>query len=267
MPNSHEPSQAEYQPTPYEDATFEVIGELVRHEDFIPLEVEVLPGNASVVDPMFQDYGGRASASADSRWHLPEHAAYRGPGPTGRGSDNLLPENAVAMTPEQIEQIRKEAFEDGRQQGALETVEHQNARLGEIEQRIMSIISDVNAQESEHINAIARDAAALAMSLSERIIGHTVEINPDYIVPIVQQALSLTGGARVRKIRVSPQDLEFIEVIGVGRRLKEYDGTWKFEADESIRMGCVVETSAGEVDFKLDEAWQRVRDDILKVIR
>jgi len=54
--------------------------------------------------------------------------------------------------------------------------------------------------------------------------------------------------------------------MGIARMLKEYDGTWLFEADEGIKSGCVVETSAGVVDFQLDQAWERVAGNVVRVI-
>ena len=38
---------------------------------------------------------------------------------------------------------------------------------------------------------------------------------------------------------------------------------WTFEPDESIHIGCVVVTAAGEVDFNLDKAWERIRKQAL----
>jgi flagellar biosynthesis/type III secretory pathway protein FliH len=49
--------------------------------------------------------------------------------------------------------------------------------------------------------------------------------------------------------------------------MKEYDGSWSFVQDETIRAGCVVETSSGEVDFRLDQAWERIKDNVVKVLR
>ena len=64
-PNPVGSSQSDYQPTPYEDASFAVVGEHVSNENFVPMEVEVLRVDAAIIDPMFQDYGGRADGTRE----------------------------------------------------------------------------------------------------------------------------------------------------------------------------------------------------------
>jgi flagellar biosynthesis/type III secretory pathway protein FliH len=117
---------------------------------------------------------------------------------------------------------------------------------------------------NQELQALEASAVKLAVEIGEKIVGHAVEINPEYITNIVRQALGKAGGAAIKTVRVSPQDLEFIQVVGVAKQLKEFDGTWAFEADDTIRAGCVVSTSAGEVDFQIDKAWERMRDAVLK---
>ena len=35
------------------------------------------------------------------------------------------------------------------------------------------------------------------------------------------------------------------------------------EADESIHMGCILVTSAGEVDYDLEKGWERIRSQVV----
>ena len=114
---------------------------------------------------------------------------------------------------------------------------------------------------------IERHAVELAVDMARNIIEGAVEINPEYIIPIIREAIQMAGGATIERVRVSPEDMEFIEVIGVAKRLKEHDGSWNFEADPEIKSGCVVDTSAGQVDYQLDQAWARARDEVLKLTR
>src|SRR5690606_16120529 len=117
------------------------------------------------------------------------------------------------------------------------------------------VLKDLARQIEERITQTEKDAVALALEISKKIIDTTVEVNPEYLVHIVREALGQAGAAAIRKIRVSPQDYEFIEVVGL-RRQFESEGSWDFEADETIRSGCIVETSGGEIDFQLDRAWE-----------
>ncbi|MCB0339351.1 MAG: hypothetical protein KDD53_07090, partial [Bdellovibrionales bacterium] len=134
------------------------------------------------------------------------------------------------------------------------------------EARISEVFEDLSKQLSEKLAVIEQQAVQLAIEVSRKIVDTTVEIQPEYLIEVIREGLKHTGAATISKIRVSPQDMEFINVIGISKQFKEHDGSWSFEADDSIRSGCVIETSAGEIDYRLDEAWKRVQDSVLKVI-
>ena len=36
-------------------------------------------------------------------------------------------------------------------------------------------------------------------------------------------------------------------------KFQEFDGSWNFEADETIKAGCVLESSAGLIDLQIDK--------------
>ena len=165
---------------------------------------------------------------------------------------------------EEIEAIKAEAFAAGQVQAIQDLSEQRLGELKQVEERMLQVFQDISQQINQELEEISSSAIKLALNISQKIVEHAVEINPEYITAIVREALGKAGGAAIRTVLVSPQDLEFIEVVGVAKQLKEFDGSWKFEADQSIRAGCIVNTSAGTVDFQIDKAWERVRDAILK---
>ena len=89
-------------------------------------------------------------------------------------------------------------------------------------------------------------------------------INPEYITQIVKEAVRSVGGASILRVRVSPEDMEFIKVVGLSEQLGELAKGWAFEADATIKSGCIVDSSAGEADFQLDRAWERIRAGVIK---
>ncbi len=255
-------TQKDFVETPYEDATWEVVGEIKDSGEFEPMEIEALGTDGKqITDPMFADYGGFPTAIAGKRWHLPEHLSVA---KKDREAEAQEEPGKIALTEAEVEALKAEAFASGRSQGFSEAEKANAARVAQAEARVGNLINDLAAQLKEHMIGAERSAIDLSLAISKKIVDGAVEINPEYIVPVVNQALSLAGGASIRKVRVSPEDMEFIQVIGVGKHLKSFDGSWQFEKDDSIRSGCVVETSAGEVDFQLDAAWERIKDNVLK---
>lgn len=257
-------SQASYEETPYADSTWEIVGKPPEPEHFEPMGVPVLAHDEVLVDPMFADYGGRIGTEAAQRWHLPEHLAVV---TEQEGEAEKEGPAKVALLPEEIERLKAEAYEAGRSAAAEELSQAHAADLKDVQTRLQSFTQDLAQQIQTKIQETEREAVKLSLAVAEKIIGTTVEVNPEYIVPIIEKALSLAGTAIVKRVRVSPQDLEFIQVEGIAPKLPGSEETWEFVADESIRSGCIVESSAGQIDFRLDESWARVRDQVVRVIR
>ncbi|MCB0318953.1 MAG: hypothetical protein KDD56_09365 [Bdellovibrionales bacterium] len=255
-------TQSGYQETPYSDASWEVIGEPPGDEVFLPMEIEKLDADAQMVDPMFADFGGMTDSESVLRWHLPE-----GQGIKLQQEEEEEEDNRISLTPEEIEEIKKQAFAEGHQ-SAMENEVIKNAeRMTTIEQNLTALIDDLNKQILEHQKFIQVNSIEFSLAVARKILDTTVEINPEYITQIIEEALSQSGTSAVRKIRVSPEDLEFISLIGLEKRIKEFDGSWIFEADQSIKSGCVLESTAGVIDYQLDKAWERIKDTVMKVIR
>jgi len=215
---------------------------------------------------MFADYGGIAKDGSTKRWHLPEHLSWQGPQAIA-AKEAVVEPGKISLLEEELAAKLAAAEENGRNKALIEATEKQTQRMAEIEARMQNVLQDMVNQLNEELLQVEKSAVDLAIEISKKIVNYAVEINPEYLLELVRQALKQVGGATVRKIRISPQDSEFIEIIGVARFLKEFDGSWQFESDDSIKTGCVVETSAGEIDYQLDAAWERVKDEILKVTR
>ncbi len=259
-------SQEDFRETPYEDASWEVVGEVLENQDFIPMEVEVYSNEGLVFDPMFANYGGIPAAESVVRWHLPGEMAYQF-GASQKQEEQELAIEKIQLTEEELAAIKNEAFEQGKLEGMTQAVETRNEKLQAIESSILGVTQDMQVQMSEIVGKVSEQAVQLALVISKKLLDTAVEVNPEYIIEIVNQALSLAGTASIQKVRVSPQDMEFIEVVGVRKHIQGYDQSWDFEADSTIRSGCIVDTSAGEIDYNLDLAWQRIQEKVMKVLR
>lgn len=258
-------NQESYRPTQYQDSTYEIVGEELESEDFEPLELAVVDGQLFSIDPMFADYGGVPEGNV-KRWHLPEGKAFVPPNANSSAAEPELEENSIKMSKDELERIKIEVAEATRKEALLEAEKEREKSQHAQMESFKTIISDMLTQYKELLEQFEKQSVELCMLVAKRIINHAVEINPDYITEIIRAALDQAGMSAIKKIKVSPQDLEFIEVLKVSDQFKEFDGSWQFEADETVNAGCIVETSAGEIDFDLDAAWERVKNEVLKVV-
>ena len=138
-------------------------------------------------------------------------------------------------------------------------------KIKAVEERYRTVIDDMGSQIQQEVEAVERRAVEFALQVARKLVGTIVEINPEYILQVIKDAVKLTGGATIKAIRVSPQDLEFIKMLSPERQFKEFDGSWSFQADDTIRAGCVVENSSGEIEFDLDKTWDRIKESVTKV--
>ncbi len=152
-----------------------------------------------------------------------------------------------------------------RQEVEAHAAHESEERIRAIEERYRTIIDDMGAQIHQEIEAVERRAVEFSLQVARKLVGTIVEINPEYILQVIKEAVKLTGGATIKAIKVNPQDLEFLKMVNPDRQFKEFDGSWSFQADDTIRAGCIVETSSGEVEFNLDKAWERIKESVTKV--
>ncbi|MEN9845394.1 MAG: Flagellar assembly protein FliH [Pseudomonadota bacterium] len=138
-------------------------------------------------------------------------------------------------------------------------------KIKAVEERYRTVIDDMGSQIQQEVEALERRAVEFALQVARKLVGTIVEINPEYILQVIKDAVKLTGGATIKAIRVSPQDLEFLTMLSPDRQFKEFDGSWSFQADDTIRAGCVVETSSGEIEVDLDKTWERIKESVTKV--
>ncbi len=150
-------------------------------------------------------------------------------------------------------------MEEGRNSARTEAEENLKA----LEARLSTTLDDMRVQISESLTTTEQKAAELALLIARKLIGSVVESSSDYILPIVKEAIALSGSAQIKHIRVSTRDYEFLQNIKPAALGAESDAAWSFEADDSIHIGCVVVTTGGEVDLNLEQAWERIRAQIL----
>jgi flagellar biosynthesis/type III secretory pathway protein FliH len=231
---------------------------------------------AAESDPMFEDYSSQPTAAP--RPDVEESSLEAGD--TGEALDpqdeSLYPASEVEELQQrhqsemdalradyeaQIEAGRSSALEEGRAEAKTEA----DQRIKALEASYAGLIEDMNAQILERLGEVERQAVEFSMQVAKKLVGSIVELNPEYILPVVQEAMKLTGGATIKAIRVSPHDLEAIKSLSPERQFKEFDGTWSFVADETIRQGCIIETAAGSAEYDLEKAWERIREQVIRV--
>lgn len=249
----------DFRETPYSDARWEIVSEIEDAENFVPLKLDkVATENDALTDPMFPNYGG--TIEGKKLWHLPSDQAAI----DERSKEELGPPK-ITMTEEEFQIALSQAETNGASKGFNEASENYKTQILEAQQSIQALMQDLKAQMEERNEILENNAINLSLKIAKKLLTAAVEFNPEYIVHIIKEALEQSKTATVNEVRVSPQDLEFIKILGI-ESMKEFDGI-PFTSDETIRAGCIVETSAGEIDYDLDSAFARIEEKVVLVTK
>jgi flagellar biosynthesis/type III secretory pathway protein FliH len=148
-----------------------------------------------------------------------------------------------------------QGIEEGKTEAALESQSALEEMGKELKQFQLQLVKEVK-------NVVAKTEKGgfdLALAISKKILNLTAEVRPEYIMEIIRGALASTGAGKALKVRVSAQDFEFLEVIGLPPDLSSEETGVIYVADENVQSGCIIETDFGEIDHRLDEMWNEVK--------
>lgn len=141
------------------------------------------------------------------------------------------------------ESLKKQGYEDGKQEG-LALFNHQMIYL------------DQKVKQMEH--EMQKIVLPLALKAAKKIVGAQIDLNPDTIVEIVQQALKPVRQNHEIKIIVSKEDKESLE-SGKEKLKSLFDHLriLTIEEREDLTPGsCIIETESGIINASLDNQWR-----------
>ena len=241
---------SDYVPTPYRASQWEGIESVDPRPMFRNLAVEVLE-STNTFDPMFD----RFDVESFQQDNVEETAD----------------ENPLEQIPEEVfEEIRKQAYEEGLAAG--KELGHADAQIEIVEKyealatSMKDITENIRNELGLKLEEIEKKSFELALEVSRRVLSTTAEAKPEYILDVIRNGLSHLGTSKPFKIRVSPDDFEFLEVVGLPEDLTLEGAKIKYLADENIVSGCVIETDFGELNLELDKMWSEIKHMLFKAV-
>jgi type III secretion protein L len=148
------------------------------------------------------------------------------------------------------ERILAEAREQGRQEGLAQATE---------------IVLRAKMQAGELLGNYEKDVIALGLKVAEKIIGRSLEKDPDLMVELCASAIDNLRSARAMVLRVNPKAAAVLrakkptlmELIG-----RAVDLAIK-EDPEVAPVGCIVQTEFGTVDAQLPTQLEMLQNILL----
>ena len=243
-------SQAEFVPTPFRETSWEVVGERLEVVHFVSMDVEVLHSDMTRADPMFAQFGGGMQGNA-----------------TFSMGQRFVEEVTTPVIDEEfLESVRAEAFEQGRlqglEEGKAEASQESQVALDSLSTELKQFQLQLVREVKNVVAKTEKGGFDLALAISKKILNLTAEVRPEYILEIIRGALESSGAGKALKVKVSPQDFEFLEVIGLPPDLSSEETGVIYVADDAVQSGCIVETDFGQIDHRLEEMWNEVKENL-----
>lgn len=171
----------------------------------------------------------------------------------------------IILDEAKIKEIYRQAEEKGHALGFQKghTAGHQEGlQLAETEvkaevEQMHTLLSSLNKELNEIDQNVAQDLLTLALSLSKKMISKALQVNPELIIPIVQEAMRhLPHTSHPPKLILHPDDAALI-----GKYFNDQQSQSDVEIceDEHIeRGGCCIKTSGSEIDASTPTRWQQI---------
>lgn len=158
---------------------------------------------------------------------------------------------------EQLAELREQAHEEGYAAGYQAGKEAAEVELKAIAEKLMMPLSELDQDLLEIDQQIAEDVLNLALTLTKQMIGQALQIRPEILLPIVQEAIrQLPRAAQHPMLVLHPDDAAIIREH-LGDQLAQT--RWEIREDTQIKQGgCRLEVEGSEVDATLETRWKRV---------
>lgn len=181
----------------------------------------------------------------------------------------------------EAEQIKQEAFQSGKAQGYAEaqselesmiqaraeeiadrTVE---AKIGTIYPAMQAAVEGLKEEQINWRRVWDSTALEICLSISEKIIRHEIESNPESVRDMMSEALKLASGTQHIKFQMNPAD---IAQLGEGTKafISQLTGcqTCEIIEDDTISSGgCIIETQHGTIDATIEAQLDRISEELI----
>lgn len=212
------------------------------------------------------DQISKGKLSAYQRWEMTSFEENTTQKKTAASSAAAAPKITPA-TQKEIELLKLNAqkegfakgFEEGNQVGLKTGHEETQQALQQELNDFLKISTQFNSslQQAEHL--VAKDILDLAMDLSKAMLKSALAVNPELIIPIIQQAIaSLPSVQQPAQLFLHPKDAVLVKQK-IGEELSQTG--WVIVNDTHLKQGdCRIETMRNQINASLGARWQQLSE-------
>jgi len=176
------------------------------------------------------------------------------------GAGHPVPEGQGSLlTADQLEQLQKEAYQEGFEQGKKEGFEygHKEAlsegreQIRESVQHFESLLETLDSPLRQLDDQVERELVDLVIAMVRQLVRREIKSDPGQIIGVVRESLAiLPVSSRHIRVLLHPEDASLVREIF---DLNDADLGWKIVEDPVLtRGGCRIQTETSQVDASLE---------------
>ena len=157
----------------------------------------------------------------------------------------------------------QKAYDEGYDKGLSDGAENEcQNKIKAIE----SLLQEAKVKSENAIKNLEIKVIELSITMAERIIRRSIEVNPELILDIVKDSISNLIGSEKVILKVSPEDFRIIQDkyakwVALAGGAKEF----RIEIDKHLLQGdCLIETESGIIDSVVKERLDVFFEELLK---
>lgn len=164
--------------------------------------------------------------------------------------------HSVEPTPAvDVEEIRKQAFQEGFAEGETAGREQAAAKFREAIESFGQAVHSLAEYKPTLRHATQREVVALALAVAQRVLKREVTLDPAIVLGIVRTCLEEFNAAEVNRLEVSPGDYDVVTDYFQSHPVQNLE----IVADPAVTPGgAVFETSQGTVDARIETQLEEI---------
>jgi flagellar assembly protein FliH len=165
----------------------------------------------------------------------------------------------------EVEAIRQDAVEAGRESGYRDG---QQQAMGELRQKMQQLDRLFKALEqtrTDQLLAAEADLAEVVFASVTKILGEALT-NPEAVIGVVRQVIKQLVSRDHLVIHLSAEDKQLLERLSDKQLKHAFGEVVELVADPRVELGgCLVQTSSGGLDGRLEIQMKKFRDCLIDV--
>jgi len=176
------------------------------------------------------------------------------PGMKATANESSIP----AIPQEFLRAAEQKGYEAGLARGQEAAQRELAAKLGRLDQLLTSIAQ----KRDDLLEVLEDDIVELALKAAASVVGNSV-LSADYPVETIRRILQAHPDAHALCVRIAPADVDLVAAASADGALGLANEV-RLMADAEIRLGgCVIETTQGSLDGRIEFQLEKLRAAIL----